>query len=66
MNALDHATVVKLIEHLTDLCDRLERDVPAHACPGFDRFKPLEVCPDCARPSTADARALLDAIEEIP
>lgn len=41
---------------LRDLIERLDRDVPAHACPGFD-------CATCARPNTADARALLAKIE---
>jgi hypothetical protein len=46
----------ELWNELRDLVDRLDRDVPLHACPGFD-------CATCARPNTQTARALLAKIE---
>jgi hypothetical protein len=41
-----------LREALAELVDQIERDVPAHRCPGYD-------CATCGRPSTMRVRALL-------
>ncbi len=49
-------TTCELVNVLRYLVERLERAVPAHACPGSD-------CAICARPNTSDARALLRRID---
>ena len=46
----------ELYEQLCALVERLERDVPRHACPGFD-------CAACARPNVDEARALLSELD---
>ena len=51
-----HAAALEMLARLRDLVDQGERDVPAHACPGFD-------CATCARPNTESAHALLARID---
>jgi hypothetical protein len=52
----DRQAIRGLKEALSDLVDRLDRDVPAHACPGFD-------CATCARPDIEPARAAIARAE---
>lgn len=49
LTVAERDALVAAWEALRNLVERLDRDVPRHACPGFD-------CATCARPNISDAR----------
>ena len=55
-NARLIARAPDLLDQLRALVEMLKRDVPRHACPGFD-------CATCARPNVDEARALLSELD---
>ena len=55
-NARLIAKAPELLDQLRALLEMLERDVPRHACPGFD-------CATCARPNIDGAVALLKELD---